>query len=53
MNKEELIRYWIESSDQDFKAMEHLFEKGDYHWSLFIRNVLRDSQENGYKILKN
>ncbi len=40
MQKKELITYWIESSEQDVSAMEHLFEKGDYSWSLFIGHLV-------------
>ena len=36
MDRSELIKYWLESSDRDFITMEHLFEKKDFHWSLFI-----------------
>ena len=35
MDRSELIKYWLESSDRDFITMEHLFEKKDFHWSLF------------------
>lgn len=40
MEKDELIHYWIESSDNDYIAMTHLFEKGDYAWSLFIGHLV-------------
>ena len=40
MQKEELIKYWIDSSDRDFLAMVHLSEKGDYSWSLFIGHLV-------------
>lgn len=36
MNKEELIQYWLDASDIDFKAMQNLFKSNDYVWSLFI-----------------
>ena len=29
MNINEQIKYWIDSSDDDFQAMIHLFEKGN------------------------
>lgn len=40
MQKEDLIKYWTESSDSDFRAMVHLHEKGDYSWSLFIGHLV-------------
>ena len=40
MKINEHIKYWIDSSDDDFKAMIHLFEKGDNTWSLFIGHLV-------------
>jgi HEPN domain-containing protein len=40
MEKEDLIDYWIDSSNKDFQAMMHLLEKGDYTWSLFIGHLV-------------
>ena len=40
MRKDELIKYWIDSSDRDFLAMGHLYEKGDYSWSLFVGHLV-------------
>lgn len=36
MNKEELIKYWIDAAGIDYEAMNNLFESKDYAWSLFI-----------------
>lgn len=48
MNKDDALRYWIESSDHDFKAMVHLFEKGDYSWSLFIGHLVMEKLLKAY-----
>jgi HEPN domain-containing protein len=40
MNKEELMNYWIKSADRDLKTMNHLFEKNDYTWALFIGHLI-------------
>jgi len=40
MRINENIKYWIDSSDDDFQAMTHLFEKGDYTWSLFVDHLV-------------
>ncbi|MCP3876603.1 MAG: HEPN domain-containing protein [Desulfobacteraceae bacterium] len=40
MKTKEHIQFWIDSSDDDFQAMAHLFEKGDYTWSLFIGHLV-------------
>jgi len=40
MNREDILQYWIKCSDNDFRAMVHLSEKGDYSWSLFIGHLV-------------
>lgn len=40
MEREEIIKYWIDSSDRDFKTMNNLFSAGDYHWALFIGHLV-------------
>lgn len=40
MNKEELINYWVRSSDSDFRTMGNLYHSKDYHWSLFIGHLV-------------
>jgi len=50
MNKDDALRYWIESSDHDFKAMVHLFEKGDYSWSLFIGHLVMEKLLKAYYV---
>ncbi|MFC1825314.1 HEPN domain-containing protein [Thermodesulfobacteriota bacterium] len=40
MKKSEMISYWTKSSDKDYQAMIHLFEKGHYTWSLFIGHLV-------------
>ena len=39
MNRETIISYWIKSADRDYQAMLHLFERGDYTWSLFLGHL--------------
>jgi len=40
MKKNEMISYWIVSSDKDYEAMVHLFDKGHYTWSLFVGHLV-------------
>ena len=40
MDKDEILKYWIESSESDFRAMEHLLEKAHYTWALFIGHLV-------------
>jgi HEPN domain-containing protein len=39
MNKKESIRYWLESAKEDWKVANHLFEKRDYSYSLFLGHL--------------
>ena len=39
MDKALLIAHWGKSSDIDFRAMEHLFEKKDYSYALFFGHL--------------
>jgi HEPN domain-containing protein len=40
MTKEELIEYWVSSSNQDFKVMENLLKNRHYPWALFIGHLV-------------
>jgi HEPN domain-containing protein len=40
MEQDELIEYWINSSDSDSQTMLHLLEKGDYTWALFVGHLV-------------
>ncbi len=40
MEKDELIRFWLLSSDADFQAMETLFQRGHHLWTLMAARQL-------------
>ena len=44
MNKDfdnkNLIKHWIESSDNDFKTMEDLYQTKNNNWALFIGHLV-------------
>lgn len=40
MDKSELIKYWIETSEQDYHTMLNLYKSKDYHWSLFLGHLV-------------
>nr|PZN08635.1 MAG: DNA-binding protein [Caldicoprobacter oshimai] len=40
MDKKELIYYWVDTALRDYNTMLHLYETGDYHWSLFIGHLV-------------
>lgn len=39
-DKEKIINYWLESSDNDFSTMENLFHSKDYNWALFLGHLV-------------
>lgn len=40
INVEKIYNHWIESSDNDYNTMIHLFNSKDYSWSLFIGHIV-------------
>lgn len=40
MTRDELIKYWVNSSNQNFRTMLHLYRTKDYSWSLFIGHLV-------------
>ncbi len=40
MNKDDVIRYWVESAEHDYPVMESLFDAGHYAWALFIGHLV-------------
>ncbi|NOZ47562.1 MAG: HEPN domain-containing protein [Chlorobi bacterium] len=39
-NKEKLIEYWIDGSDDDFETMIAMFDSKRFNWSLFIGHLM-------------
>jgi len=40
LDKAELMKFWLETSEKDFNTMIHLYESKDYHWSLFMGHLV-------------
>jgi HEPN domain-containing protein len=40
MTKEEHVRFWVESSEQDLPVMESLIDKGHFVWALFVGHLV-------------
>lgn len=40
MTKDEIVKYWIEASEFDFKAMQNLYNSKDYVWCLFLGHLV-------------
>jgi HEPN domain-containing protein len=39
VTKEDRIKYWLDSAKDDWKVAKHLFENGDYPYSLFFGHL--------------
>ena len=52
MEKDDVVKYWIESSDSDFQVMESLFENGHYLWSLFLGQKIIEKLLKAYHVKK-
>jgi len=39
-NIESIIKYWKESSDQNYETMQHLLNSKDYSWALFLGHLV-------------
>lgn len=40
MTRDEIIEYWLDSANADFKAMNSLFKNGHYVWALFLGHLV-------------
>lgn len=40
MEKEEIIKYWKDTSENDFRTMKNLFATKDFCWSLFVGHLV-------------
>ncbi len=47
-----IAKHWIESSDNDFKTMNKLFNAKEYSWSLFVGHLVIEKLLKGYFVLK-
>ena len=36
---DKVVKHWIETSDDDFKAMLNLFESKSFNWALFVGHI--------------
>ncbi len=39
-NYSDIIRFWLESSDQNYETMQHLMLSKDYAWALFLGHLV-------------
>ena len=48
MDKKEIIKYWIKSSENDYKTMDYLFRGRNYPWSLFVGHIVVEKLLKAY-----
>ena len=50
MTREELIQFWLDSADDNYKSMINMFNAGEYMWSLFIGHLAIEKLLKAYYI---
>ena len=41
-NKDKLVKYWVDSSDEDFETMIAMFDSKRYSWSMFVGHLMME-----------
>jgi HEPN domain-containing protein len=49
-DKDKLIKYWIDSSDDDFSTMLTLYETKRYNWALFLGHLIIEKLFKAYYV---
>lgn len=50
INKDKLIKYWIDGSDDDFETMIAMFDSKRFSWSLFIGHLMIEKLLKAYYV---
>lgn len=50
MERDDIVRYWIESSDDDYHVMQSLFDNGHYAWALFLSHLVIEKLLKAYYV---
>ncbi len=50
MERDEIVRYWTESSDDDYQVMQSLFDNGHYVWALFLSHLVVEKLLKAYHV---
>ena len=50
MTKDEIVRYWIDTSNDDYAVMESLFANEHYVWSLFLGHLAVEKLLKAYYV---
>ena len=52
MTKKELIEYWKNSSEDNFRSTENMFNVGEYTWCLFVGHLCIEKLLKAYYVKK-
>jgi len=47
---ERIYTHWLEMSNKDFETMQHLYQSGDMHWSLFLGHLVLEKLFKAYLV---
>lgn len=50
LNKDKLITYWVDGSDDDFETMMAMFNSNRFNWSLFIGHLMIEKLLKAYYV---
>ena len=50
MTNQELINFWINSSDDNYNSMLNIFNSGEYMWSLFVGHLVIEKLLKAYYV---
>ncbi|MBU2055490.1 MAG: HEPN domain-containing protein [Proteobacteria bacterium] len=50
MERDEIVRYWLESADDDYRVMQSLFDNGHYVWALFLSHLVIEKLLKAYHV---
>ncbi|MDR0676508.1 MAG: HEPN domain-containing protein [Elusimicrobiota bacterium] len=50
MKKEELIKYWIETAEEDYKTVKSMVETKNNNWALFIAHLVIEKLLKAYYV---
>ena len=53
MTKEEIVKYWIDGAEEDFKTMNHLYGSKDYSWTLFMGHLVIEKLLKAHYVKEN
>ena len=50
MERDEIVRYWRKSSDDDYQVMQSLFANRHYVWALFLSHLVVEKLLKAYHV---